>query len=70
MLTQHIQLHHGFNSTNNTTKQKPNVHLLMFHPNPDPTPENITKITAVKTVQEHNEGTEKFTALFVALLLP
>jgi hypothetical protein len=43
---------------------------FMFHPNPDPTPENITKITAVKTVQEHNEGTEKFTALFVALLLP
>jgi hypothetical protein len=28
MLTQHIQLHHGFNSTSNTTKQNPNVHLL------------------------------------------
>jgi hypothetical protein len=28
MLTQPIQLHHGFNSTINTTKQNSNVHLL------------------------------------------
>jgi hypothetical protein len=42
----------------------------MFHPNSDSTPENITKITVVKTVQENNVHTEKFTALFVALSSP